>query len=79
LMPGIVIGPGARVRRAILDENVCVQAGARLGYETSESQGFARTPNGVVVVPANRIIPAASSIYAAPRKRQIQLEPQLAP
>jgi len=76
LMSGVVIGAGARVRRAILDENVRVQAGARLGYKTGESQGFSRTPNGVVVVPANSIIPVASGIYTAPRQRQIRLEPQ---
>jgi glucose-1-phosphate adenylyltransferase len=77
LMPGVVIGPGARVRRAILDENVRVLAGARLGCETSESQAFACTPNGVVVVQADSIVPAAPRSYASPRQRQIQLEPQL--
>jgi glucose-1-phosphate adenylyltransferase len=78
LMPGVVIGRGARVRRAILDENVRVLAGARLGYETSESQAFPRTANGVVVVQADSIIPAASGNYAPSRQRQIQLESQLA-
>ena len=78
LMPGVVIGPGARVRRAILDENVHVLAGARLGYETSESHAFARTATGVVVVQADSIIPAASGSYAPPRQRPIQLESQLA-
>jgi len=78
LMPGVVIGPGACVRRAILDQNVRVLAGARLGYETSESQAFAWTENGVVVVQADSIIPAASGTYAPPRQRQIRLEPQLA-
>jgi glucose-1-phosphate adenylyltransferase len=67
LMPGVVIGPGARVRRAILDENVHVLAGARLGHET-----------GVVVVEADSIIPAASGSYTLPRQRPIQLELQLA-
>jgi glucose-1-phosphate adenylyltransferase len=78
LMPGVVIGPGARVRRTILDENVRVLAGARLGYETSESHVFARTANGVVVVQADSIIPATSGSYARPRQRQIRLESQLA-
>ena len=77
-MPGVVIGPGARVRRAILDENVRVLAGARLGYDTSESQAFARTANGVVVAQADSIIRAASGSYAPLRQRQIQQEPQLA-
>jgi glucose-1-phosphate adenylyltransferase len=78
LMPGVVIGPGARVRRAILDENVHVLAGARLGYETSESHTFARTANGVVVVQADGIIAAASGSYAPPRQRPIRLESQFA-
>jgi glucose-1-phosphate adenylyltransferase len=78
LMPGVVIGPGARVRRAILDENVRVLAGARLGYETGESQGVARTENGVVVVQADSIIPAASDGYVPPRPRQVPLGSQLA-
>ena len=78
LMPGVVIGPGARVHRAILDENVRVLAGARLGYETSESHAFARTANGVVVVQADSIIPAAQGSHAPPRQRQIRLGSQLA-
>jgi glucose-1-phosphate adenylyltransferase len=69
LMPGVQIGPGARIRRAILDENVRVLSGARLGYDSIESQSFTRTPNGVVVVPANSIVPSASEIYADPRQR----------
>jgi glucose-1-phosphate adenylyltransferase len=78
LMPGVVIGPGARVRRAILDENVHVLAGTRLGYESSDSHAFARTANGVVVVQADSVIPAASGSYAPPKQRPIQLESQLA-
>jgi len=69
VMPGVEIGPGVRIRRAILDENVRVLAGARLGYESIESQAFTRTPKGVVVVPANSIVPAASEIFADPRQR----------
>src|SRR5215471_8963517 len=78
LMPGIVIGPGARVRRAILDENVRVLAGACLGYETSESHVFAHTSNRVVVVQADSIVPAAQGSHAPPRQRQIRLGSQLA-
>lgn len=78
VMPGVVIGPGASVRRVILDENVRVLAGARLGYESIEGQAFTRTPKGVVVVPANSVVPAASEVYAVPRRRPIRLEPQIA-
>src|SRR5262252_4053307 len=45
VMAGVVIGPNARVRRAILDENVRVECGARIGYGDS-----ART---ISVIPAN--------------------------
>jgi glucose-1-phosphate adenylyltransferase len=78
VMPGVVIGPGASVRRVILDENVRVLAGARLGYESIEGQAFTRTPKGVVVVPANSVVPAAAEVYAVPRRRPIRLEPQIA-
>jgi glucose-1-phosphate adenylyltransferase len=70
LMPGVQVGPGARICRTILDENVRVLTGARLGYESIESQAFTRTPNGIVVVPANSTVPAASEIHADPRLRQ---------
>ena len=52
LMPGVHVGRGSRIRRAILDENVCVPAGIRVGYGDVEDEYFTRTPNGVVVVPA---------------------------
>ena len=77
VMPGVEIGAGARVRRVILDEYVRVLAGARLGYESTESQAFTRTAKGVVVVPANSVVPAASGIYTVPRRRHIRLEPQI--
>ena len=51
-MPGVHVGRGSRIRRAILDENVCVPAGIRVGYGDVEDEYFTRTPNGVVVVPA---------------------------
>jgi len=35
-------------------------------------------PNGVVAVPANGTIPAASGTYAAPWQSEIRLEPHLA-
>jgi glucose-1-phosphate adenylyltransferase len=41
LMNDVVIGPGAVVRRAILDKNVKVEAGAVLGVDpTSPSRRF---------------------------------------
>ena len=33
LMPGVHIGSGVRIRRAIIDENVQVRSGAKIGYD----------------------------------------------
>jgi glucose-1-phosphate adenylyltransferase len=78
VMPGVEIGPGARIRRAILDENVRVLAGARLGYEATDIPAYTRTPKGVLVVPANSVVPAVSEIHAIPRRRHVRLEPVIA-
>jgi len=48
VMPGVVIGSNARVRRAILDENVRVESGASVGYGDSE--------HAISVIPANSLI-----------------------
>ena len=77
-MPGVTVGPGARIRRAILDENARVLAGARIGSQVRESPSCVRTPKGVVVVAANSTVPAASGIDVIPKQRQIRLEPQIA-
>jgi glucose-1-phosphate adenylyltransferase len=78
LMPGVTVGPGARIRRVIVDENARVLAGAHIGFGARESQAFTRTPKGVVVVPANSIVPPALGIDVTPRRGQIHLEPQIA-
>src|SRR5262245_34094335 len=56
VMPGVVIGQNARIRRAILDENVRVASGARIGYGDSER--------------AISVIPANSLIMANPKKHE---------
>jgi glucose-1-phosphate adenylyltransferase len=48
LMPGVVISANARVRRAILDENVRVQTGAQIGNDGFDDQ--------IAVVPANTTV-----------------------
>lgn len=57
LLPGVCVGRGARIRRAILDENVCVAAGASVGFEDSADSQFTVSPKGIVVVPANTTVP----------------------
>jgi glucose-1-phosphate adenylyltransferase len=55
LMPGVVIGPNARVCRAILDENVRVESGACIGLEDSD--------HAISVIPANSLIQANAKIH----------------
>ena len=78
LMPGVTVDPGARIRRAIIDENARVMAGTRIGWEIHEGQAFSRTPKGVVVVSAKSVVPAAMGDDVALRRRQLRLEPQIA-
>jgi glucose-1-phosphate adenylyltransferase len=66
VMPGVDIGPGAWIHHAILDENVKVMAGAHVGYDAAESLGLPRTSSGIVVVPANSVIPPAQQLRAVP-------------
>lgn len=77
LMPGATVGPRARIRSAIIDENVRVPAGTHIGYEPHESKTFAHTSKGVIVVGANSVLPARRGIDATLRSLQIRLEPQV--
>jgi len=49
----VVIEPGARVRRAIVDKEVRIRAGVLIGYDrkADERRGFSISERGVVVVP----------------------------
>jgi len=77
LMPGVTVGPGARIRRAILDENARVLAGAHIGCEALDTYAFTRTPKGVTVVAANSIVPKEFGVDVRPRPR-IRLAAQIA-
>jgi glucose-1-phosphate adenylyltransferase len=77
LMPGVTVGPGARIRRAILDENARVLAGTHIGCEARDTHAFTRTPKGVTVVAANSIVPKAFGVGVKPRPR-IRLAAQIA-
>ena len=56
LLEGVVIGRGARVRRAIIDEGVQIEDGAIIGYdhEADARAGYTITPSGIVVVSNSR-------------------------
>ena len=51
----VTIGRHARVRRAIVDKNVLIPEGMRIGYDSSEDRrhGLTVTDSGIVVVPKN--------------------------
>jgi glucose-1-phosphate adenylyltransferase len=52
LMEGAVVGEGARVHRAIVDKDVEIPPGCRIGMDTqADASRFAVTPGGISVVP----------------------------
>ncbi len=59
LMDKVSIGPGAVVRRAIIDKNVKIPAGARIGVdrELDLSRGFAVTDSGLTILSKGQVIP----------------------
>jgi glucose-1-phosphate adenylyltransferase len=57
LMGSVQVGRGAKVRRAIIDKNVVVPDGARIGFDPEEDRArFAVTHSGVVVIGKNEVI-----------------------
>jgi glucose-1-phosphate adenylyltransferase len=60
LLPGVDVGPGARIHRAILDENVQVMPYSHIGYGTAENETSQHTPKGIVVVPAGSVVSVKS-------------------
>ncbi|MEJ5946030.1 glucose-1-phosphate adenylyltransferase [Pseudokineococcus basanitobsidens] len=58
LLDGVQVGRHAAVRRAILDKNVVVPEGARIGFdhEHDRARGFVVTPSGLTVVGKNAVV-----------------------
>lgn len=57
LMENVRIGRGARVRRAIIDKNVVIPDGARIGFDLEHDRArFAVTRGGVVVIGKNEFV-----------------------
>ncbi|MDC0935608.1 glucose-1-phosphate adenylyltransferase [Pirellulales bacterium] len=54
ILGGVRIGPGAIIRKAIIDKNVDIPAGAKVGVdlEADRGRGFTVSEGGVVVIPA---------------------------
>jgi glucose-1-phosphate adenylyltransferase len=59
LMDNVDVGRHAVIRRAILDKNVVVPEGARIGMDPDEdrSRGFVVTPSGITVVGKDQHVP----------------------
>lgn len=58
ILHGVRIGAGAIVRRSIIDKNVIVPAGFRLGVDLDEdrARGFSISDGGVVIVPKGAVL-----------------------
>ncbi len=57
LMHGVVVGPGAVIRNAIIDKNVSVPAGARIGVDPdADRRRFTLSDHGVVVIGKDAVI-----------------------
>jgi glucose-1-phosphate adenylyltransferase len=53
ILDDVIIEPGASIRRAIVDKESRIRAGASIGFdrEADERRGFTISDNGIVVVP----------------------------
>jgi glucose-1-phosphate adenylyltransferase len=59
LMHGVDVGGGAVVRNAILDKNVRVEPGARIGVDPeADRERFFLSANGVVVIGKGQTVAA---------------------
>src|SRR5690606_9563478 len=58
LMHNVNVGRYAQIRKAIIDKNVVIPPGTRIGYDRAEDEarGFYVSPGGVTVVPKEAII-----------------------
>lgn len=60
LLDSAVVSEGAQVRNAILDKNVVVPPGVRIGFDRAEDEarGFTVTESGLTVISKNQTVPA---------------------
>ncbi len=66
LLPGVTIGRGARVRRAIIDSGVEIPEGALIGFEAgADRERFVVTDGGVSVVTKDSIFESEELIQVA--------------
>ena len=61
LLDGVAVGRGAKVRRAIVDKQVAIPAGARIGLDPErDAARFTLSPGGVVVIGKRQVIDEAT-------------------
>ena len=52
LFPGVEVGYGARINRCIVDKNVIIPAGMRIGFDAeADAAQFTISDHGIVVIP----------------------------
>ena len=75
LMDGVDVGRHAVIRRAIIDKNVRVPEGARIGMDADEdrARGFQVTESGITVIGKGQELPvtAPGAVPAAARQREV--------
>ena len=55
IFPGVTIGPGARLNRVVVDKNVVVPAGLRIGFDRAVDEArFTVSDNGITVIDKDR-------------------------
>jgi ADP-glucose pyrophosphorylase len=62
LMPGVHVGRGAKLRRAIIDQGVEVMPGSTVGWDADrDHERFVVSPGGVTVVVGTAVLPTPRS------------------
>ncbi|GAB2673664.1 glucose-1-phosphate adenylyltransferase [Thalassiella azotivora] len=81
LMDGVDVGRHAVVRRAIVDKNVVIPEGARIGMDPEEdrARGFVVTDSGITVVGKGQKVPVPPRPQASGRRTAATDAPTAAP
>ena len=63
-MDGSEIGRYARIKKAIIDKDVCIGSHAVIGYDPKEGRRrFHVSPGGIVVIPKGEVIEAEKKVF----------------
>jgi glucose-1-phosphate adenylyltransferase len=77
LMDKVIVGEGAVVKRAIIDKNVKVPAGAAIGLdpELDRARGFKVTDSGITVLSKGQTVPEPGDAERALSAANLHLVP----